>query len=312
MKPVRWHGAFRLSRQIDVQDDALGRSHDVRFEGLSGTLTLPVSTAAAPSSRLSTPGRRTAASAALFDKDLPWGYRSAPNSSVVQVLRLSLRADRPATIAEQVITPGTTLARWCDFFLGWCSVWDEARAVTATREGSHTLICHAGGKSFLGYNTGGLARIALSTGVALTHDQVHEATRRANRGVPLPLEHQLILAAEESELLDLRGVVIDATSAVEVAFASSLRAHLQTQGKRSASIEESLARAKGVAELADLYCETKDDVLPVSPGRIRHKIAGPRNRAVHAGVMPSPEESAELLDLARRLVIFLSPVPPCP
>ncbi len=142
--------------------------------------------------------------------------------------------------------------------------------------------------------------------------EVQAAFAAASFGIDLPLRHQLLADARlYAAQREYRYAVINACSAAEVALSDSARSLLAAAGQTDEQIQASLDEASGVVELYHLYAELRGDLkaaLGVSSGRVIDQLAGPRNRAVHAGQALDLDITRKAYKTAKALVAA-SPLP---
>ena len=140
---------------------------------------------------------------------------------------------------------------------------------------------------------------------AFTKPIWQELLRTGSRGEQPRLEWEFLIRARRSR--DTRQKVIDAVTAVEVALSRRIEAHLM--GLNSSAKERILRSANGVVELLrlvkDIEPGTFDDI---SASRAMHRLAGPRNMAVHQGTRPTQQETNDCVSEAWRLTERLSPL----
>jgi serine/threonine protein kinase len=126
--------------------------------------------------------------------------------------------------------------------------------------------------------------------------------------IDLPPEHRLLMQAmmalAES---DYRRAAIDAGTASEVALASAIYDELSSKELNPEFIERTIRTADGLDGLYALYLSF-GYALPVSQGNVRANLAGVRNRAAHAGQVPSRDEATRAVELAHALVTAARPV----
>ena len=143
---------------------------------------------------------------------------------------------------------------------------------------------------------------------ATSRDEIEGAFAAASIGEEVPLEYQLL---NESVVYAYRHqnrhAVISACSAAEVALSRGAERELLAAGRTPKQIEEILKGVTGVIERYRLNASCKEG-LPVSIGRVKGQLAGPRNAAVHAGEAPDAETARNAVQTARELLV-VSPLP---
>ncbi|MFJ6167885.1 hypothetical protein ACIQH6_22380 [Micromonospora orduensis] len=110
-----------------------------------------------------------------------------------------------------------------------------------------------------------------------TREQVQCAFERASRAEKLPVEHRLILGAENAWTADdLRSAVIDAATAIKVALANAIATALKANGLPEAFISVAILQTSGVVGLARLL-PLQGLNLPTSRRRLADEVADGRN-----------------------------------
>jgi hypothetical protein len=143
---------------------------------------------------------------------------------------------------------------------------------------------------------------------AYTAWELRAAFAAASSGIGLPLPRRLLADAIVRNSRDEhRYAVITACSAVEVALSESAAAALTDAGRSKREVEDILNGVSGAVELYWLNAG-RDGGLPVSIGRVMSQLAGPRNRAVHAGETPVADTARDAIRTAKAL-IEVSPLP---
>jgi hypothetical protein len=137
----------------------------------------------------------------------------------------------------------------------------------------------------------------------------HDASRRsALMGGP-PLSHVLLVHAEQKRWEDdRRGAVIDAGNATEVALAQRIARTLTKQGLHESLVEPIVQQANGIAGLVRLD-GALGGLLPLKQSQIWDQLAGPRNRAAHAGDTASEGATLAAVRVARLVVEAADPLP---
>jgi hypothetical protein len=115
---------------------------------------------------------------------------------------------------------------------------------------------------------------------------------------------QAIMALAEA---DYRRASIDAGTASEVALSSAIGEELASKGLNPEFIERTILASNGLDGLFSLYLSFGHS-LPVSRGNVLANLAGVRNRAAHAGRVPTREEATQAVELAHTLVTTAHPV----
>jgi serine/threonine-protein kinase len=126
--------------------------------------------------------------------------------------------------------------------------------------------------------------------------------------IDLPPDHRLLMQAIMALAeTDYRRASIDAGTASEVALSSAICEELTSKGLNPEFIDRTIRGANGLDGLFSLYLSFGHS-LPPSHGNVKANLAGVRNRAAHAGRVPSREEATLAVELAHALVITAHPV----
>ena len=120
-------------------------------------------------------------------------------------------------------------------------------------------------------------------GSALTPDLFALALTMVSTMQPLPPEQMYIVDSREAICDgDHRRAVIDATTAIEVAFARQITAEVDQTGLNPGFSVAATANVGGIIGLATLY-QSLGHELPVSKGKLTNQVAEVRNTAAHSG-----------------------------
>jgi len=156
---------------------------------------------------------------------------------------------------------------------------------------------------------GGVSSIIVAGSPSADPQTVIGAFDNASSGAPLPAEHRLLLQARDSMWTkDLRATVIDAGTAAEVALGAAIHDDLSSLGVPQDFITKAIETANGVVGLHDLHVSLGHSV-PVSRNQIMHQLAQRRNKAAHAGEVPSDTEGRQALTTATAVVNAARPMP---
>jgi serine/threonine protein kinase len=131
--------------------------------------------------------------------------------------------------------------------------------------------------------------------------------------IELPPDHrflmQAIMALAEA---DYRRAAIDAGTASEVALSAAISELLHAKGVPREFIEHLILRANGIEGLFSEYLSLGNPApvlgnKEISVGALRAQLAGVRNKAAHAGAVPSAEEAVRVVELAHSIVTTAHP-----
>jgi hypothetical protein len=135
---------------------------------------------------------------------------------------------------------------------------------------------------------------------------VQAAARLSSRGCRPSLSWQLIRRARATR--EPREQVIDAATAAEVAIEQLLVTRLSDQNLSSSQVEAILQPLTGIVEKLRVL-EAFSPLASRLVKRVGHRIAGPRNRAAHAGQYPTLDEVKECIDAAVTVLDTYDPLP---
>jgi hypothetical protein len=201
------------------------------------------------------------------------------------------------------------LGAWLALVRDWLAAWRGAVRGPVGHEATPRIkmasSAYAGSMGGGGYAKGG---IYLGGRRICRPSELHAAFAAASAGRSLPLEHQLIAEAIASSWAARPGqAVISACSAAEVALSGSYDKVLATAGRSEKERAEILASVSGVVELYRLNASRKRG-LPISLRAVMHRLAHPRNRAVHAGDQPDEKTVRQAIEAATA-ILAVAPLP---
>jgi hypothetical protein len=157
------------------------------------------------------------------------------------------------------------------------------------------------------------ASVGRYTGTYFTDDGIsaadwERACTLVNASAEPPLE-RVLLADSRGALRqrDHRQAVVDAATATEVVLASAIATVLARSSATESNIDQLMRNTNGLVELYDLHAALGDPVA-VSRGRLADQLAGVRNRAVHAGRPPTPDEAKRAVELAALVLDQAAPL----
>jgi hypothetical protein len=123
------------------------------------------------------------------------------------------------------------------------------------------------------------------------------------------LSHALLVQAEQNRWHDeRRAAVIDAANAADVALSNNIARALKARGLAQDAVQPVIAQVNGLAGLMRLH-QDLGCALDLSQQAVRHRVAGPRNRAAHAGTIPTEAETLSAVRTARAVVESADPLP---
>lgn len=312
-------GNLRLPVSIRFERDALGNSYTGRVDSGQFELSLPrISTNSNDDSiTLHSPVPENERVSTHLDGS--WGsggYLSIdsedrrPVSSFVAQMTFTVEEARSSDneLLEFATRFSTDLDLWFAVVREWLELWTDQPLNPDTREGARirgniwdTSVPGNGGSGF------GLATMESHFGGwAVNRRMMTSACGRADRGEDVPEEWQMYLRAKRWNSQRLR--VVDAATSAEMAVERRLFRELSERSSLSQSaLDTILANAPGIVE----KLKSLEAVLPPEKSRLNrvaHRIAGPRNSVVHAGVQPDETTAKHVLETAKELLDTYSPL----
>lgn len=128
----------------------------------------------------------------------------------------------------------------------------------------------------------------------------------AGAGAVLPTEWRYLREARSwLNAGQTRRAVIDACTAAEIALANQV--HHLLDRTDEVVIQELLLRCNGIADVAKLVRTIGGSEATASRKQVEERLASVRNRAVHAGKEPEPEEASQALKVATDVVERIRP-----
>lgn len=196
-------------------------------------------------------------------------------------------------------------ARW-DLVEQWIELWAPGAllrpaAPAGLRSTGHLWDSSTDPEQLTGWSPGLSVSVVVSRR-ALDSATLTGAMQKASIGQAPPTEWLFLLRAYEAT--DRRTAVIEAATAAEIALGRSL--HDRLGGIAEEAREMIVVQANGLIGMLRVI-EHIDGLPQSSWRRVADRLANPRNRAVHAGVVPS--DAASALAEARSLVERFSPLP---
>lgn len=205
---------------------------------------------------------------------------------VVTAVRLRWESRRAGSLSDVAdsIAVSRGLGAWLSSVRDWLSVWTGA-----LREPVHgdptprvrvALVEEPDAGTF---SSGGAAPRFVMGGHGATGLELRAAFSAASSGYGLPLHHRLLIEAQlQLHRGEHRLAVITACAAAEVVLTGIARDSLRSSGRPKGEIDEIMKGVLGVVELYRLNAAQLTG-SGVSIGRVTAQLAGPRNRAAHAG-----------------------------
>ena len=296
--------------------DCLGSRHEVSIDGRPCTLALPVLES---NGQLGSPpggnGEPLALQLENRVRSLPhrWGYAGAPGTWYVKAVAASmlLPSDEVLGDADHFNALQAAFVGWSRTVVEWAAAWSQELLMQFETDNDPILYVDMGDKGHLSMSDPRSRTDFVRDVHPLNHAQLTGALRRASREDRLPVEHAILLSAEDARAGgDLRQAAIDAATAAEVAYASFIRERLKggRKGLPAEFIEEMIKDANGIANLHAL-CRNLGGEPEVSKNKLVNQLANVRNQAAHAGETPTADETATAIRHAMTIVRALRPLP---
>jgi hypothetical protein len=207
------------------------------------------------------------------------------------------------------------LTRWVDSVAEWLEVIAKLDVQAEELGGISTshhvrqpsLVVGEQGSRWLTERT--LPTIVSHRSHAASREDWQLAVTLTNTGIEPADEHRFLRDSRAAlRRGHLRRAVIDAGTSTEIALSEAIRRRLRGLSVAEEPVAQALRNANGVVELYDLLAAI-GATLPGSRDRLMDQLAGTRNRAAHAGRVPTLEEARRSLVVADEIVATLSPVP---
>jgi hypothetical protein len=304
-------GAISLGIGVELRPTDLASTFAIRIAEHEGDLCLPGRpTASGDPAGLSPPR--------IYEEQITqklvktnWGWMLGPDSSLVTsaLLRFTLSAEESAQIkiiGQRIAEEAET---WRDAFLQWIQALAGQRSACMRRappqqSGSNVYLWFTESGKLEAARTAGHSHIAIFSPHPAPRTRIISALDKASRGIPIPLEHLLLNAAECAlSELDTRRAVLDAATGAEIALRQVLYAKL-AEANVQAVVECLLKRNDTIGRLIEL-AEVFN--LTVPKGLI-DRIARPRNQVAHKGTTPNWEETSRIIQASREVIHSLSPI----
>lgn len=228
-----------------------------------------------------------------------WGRKEALTAEgevfayAVESITFAAQLENHHPLYEQANVIGRRLDGWFRTVFAWLELWtgkpfQREQSEELETRGHIWETSEQGGVS----GWGGGFRVDIGR-KPVTLMMMASAVRRANEGLQVPDQWRLLTRARGWR--DGRIQVIDAATAVEMAIERRIFEELSARTELAEEELDTIIRmASGVVEKLQLL-ETLVPPTKSMRKAVADRIARPRNRAVHAGYLPTREESARVL-----------------
>ncbi len=304
-------GILHFPWPLPVRGAALGTAHSAIIGDESILITLP--TGGGPVSPLASslgfesldvPGGVEIAPALLaaVNRSPGWGYQA--ESDRYEVYAASASSSGP-------VDPSKISHVFHDWFAAvrdWVSAWLGIPSIELGTSRATAMSWLRADGSYTG--EGGVVGSVIRAGSpAVDAQTLNGAFKNASSGTPLPAEHRLLLQARNSMWTrDVRAGVIDAGTAAEVALGASIQDELAGLGVPQDFITKAIEAANGVVGLHDFQASLGHPPA-VSRSQVMDQLANRRNKAAHAGQVPSDVDCGKALNTATAIVNAARPMP---
>lgn len=316
---VRYVGVAEFSSNVLLSTEVLGRVCQVQIGDFEVTLSLPRRPVIVDPDFpfLDSPELDETSPAGLFSElfgDQPdwsaWGYQ--PKAGVCYIRHVAISGLLPTSADDENVFAGSDLDRafkaWNTIVLEWAETWtgEQLRGRVSVDNPAVKLV-DLGARSKI--NSPLAVRITRPSSAYLSLQQVLEAFRYASVGERPPVERTIFTSALVASFdHDRRTAVINAASAAEVALSQAITDDLAAKGVAGDAAECIIKQANGIDGLFRLYRSLGRESR-VSRGVLINQLAQVRNLAAHAGKVPSLEATAEAINISRRLIDDVRPLP---
>ena len=237
-----------------------------------------------------------------------WGFRSSKHICYVEAVAIAPLLDPEEDVLEKPVRDlGNDFFVWFRILQEWACAWsgEPMQDFDPYRPAAVHVVDEQG----VIVSNGPRERGVYVWPEPLTRAQVAGAMRRASAGELLPPEHRTLLDAVEAKVGGMfRKAVIDAATAVEVALAGYVIRELVGKGVDTAFIDEVIKGVNGLMNLHSL-CTQLGANPGVSKNKLGAQLANVRNRAAHAGIVPSWNEAQTACEHAATIVHAIAPLP---
>lgn len=324
-------GVLHLPAPLFVEPNALGKTYDVMIGDVQCALTFPSLTRDLErehGGRITAPEPLDPQRVDTLNK-FRWGYVSLPTTlhSYVESALIRFSLDCPIqavdsadqTMGVNLLDHATFLgmnaavARWFDIVSEWLEVWTGQHIDPLPDPATHSTRVHAWEVGSVGqqfYGTGvRLGNISVQrSDTSASERTLRSAFDKASQDASLPIAHRMLRSAHSSQQRgDARIAVIDAATGAEVALSREI--HTLLAPLAPDAVECILRLASGLVDLIRLRESLTSVEFPVSKNMAMHRLAEPRNKAAHAGVVPDRQATEEALSVAGAIISACSPLP---
>jgi hypothetical protein len=250
-----------------------------------------------------------------LERDLPgvWGFQlfvDQPEHSHGSVSSVAVRISAPTSdqdLPRWVSQFGTEFNVWFATVAQWLELW--TRQIIAPDPngdlGTRGRLADVDAPALAsGWHRPSGPVFMQHPSVAIGRQQMEAACGHASNSLQPPDEWLLYLRARRGS--DERIALIEAATAAEVALSRAI-AHRLT-GTPADAVQRIIEGANGLVGLLRLL-ESMDESTESRWKRAAHRLAHPRNRAVHGGVQSTAEERLAALQEAFELLQCYSPLP---
>jgi hypothetical protein len=317
MSDRQLEGVIELPRSVLVDQSVLGQRFPFHLDDGDAELwfpALPADAGATESHVLESPLPDVPRLSQIAGRD--WGHAGfskypghpRPLASWVEkvVFRASVEVDASTKPWDYAYDFGSQFNSWLETVEQWISLWAPGAVSPDPEVASSSRGQFWDSSTDPERLTGWHPSLSVSmvpSASALDRVRLAAAMRRASYREGPPPEWLLLLRARQ--INDPRTAVIEAATAVEVALVHCLHDRLFELSDMAR--ERIIGGANGLVGLLRLL-EGIDRAPESCWARVADRLAEPRNRAVHAGLVPSDVNSA--LDEATSLLELYAPVPP--
>ncbi|MFG2951063.1 hypothetical protein [Streptomyces adustus] len=243
-----------------------------------------------------------------------WGYAGEPGTWYIKAVAASLLLP-PQEVTGTLDDFGVlqeAFVRWSRSVVEWAAAWSQEQLMDFATDNDPTLYVYTKEGGHLSVSDPRSRTLFVRSTHPLDRGQLIGTLSRASRGDRLPVEHLMLLYAEDAKAGgDLRKAVIDAATAAEVALASYIRDRLKAKphGLSPEFIDEMIKDVNGIANLYVLCKHLGGEPGVSSKKKVIDQLANVRNRAAHAGESPTVDQATTAIRHAVTIVYALRPLP---
>ena len=302
---------------LQVAPACLGLELEVRTRSTSGRITLPIAHPAIEHSFLP-----PATTSPLLRADNGINSDWAREQSMTHAEEiLTVRVDKvlfdweaiignPGAAPSSVVSFGMNFDDWYRAAHSWMDLWSDQglSGLQWQSTGSHTIGSGVApdGSSIGWGNWEEIPEGLFNQRPAATPEMWSSAVRLANEHRQPSLSWQLIRRARATR--EPRQRVIDAATAAEVAIERLLTTSLSHRQMDTDQVDAVMRPLTGIVEklrVLEAFSPPPSSLI----NRVGHRIAGPRNRAAHAGQYPADDEIKECIETAVAVLEIYDPLP---